>query len=90
MEKVLHMNDAVHSVAMSPDEKHITCGLSDGTIQVWDMETGEALCASLQGHTDAVASVAFSLDGHHIISGSYDNTVQLSDVEIGEASGSPL
>jgi len=54
------------------------------------METGEALCASLQGHTDAIASVAFSLDGHHIISGSYDNTVQLWDVEIGEALGSPL
>ena len=36
---------------------------------VWDMETGEALGAPLQGHTDSVNSVAISLDGTRIVSG---------------------
>ncbi|KIK33561.1 hypothetical protein CY34DRAFT_35281, partial [Suillus luteus UH-Slu-Lm8-n1] len=51
MEKIIHANDRVRSVAMSPDGKRIACGLRDGTIQVWDIETGEALYAPLRGHT---------------------------------------
>jgi WD40 repeat protein len=90
IEKVLHTNDAVHSVAMSPDRKRIACGLDDGTIQVWDMETGEELCAPLQGHTESITSVAFSPDGYLIVSGSDDTTVRLWDAKTGEALGSPL
>ncbi|KAG1800887.1 uncharacterized protein HD556DRAFT_967441 [Suillus plorans] len=80
MEKTIHTNVGVYSVAMSPDRKRIACGLYDGTIQIWDTETGEALCAPLQGHTGYVASVAFSPDGHRIVSGSADNTVRVWDV----------
>jgi WD40 repeat protein len=75
---------------MSSDRKRITCGLCDGTIQVWDMETGEALCAPLQGHTGYVTSITFSLDGHGITTGSYDKMVQVWDAKTGEALGSPL
>ncbi|KAG2343330.1 WD40 repeat-like protein [Suillus weaverae] len=90
MEKILHANDEIYSVALSPDGKCIACGLLDGTIQVWDIETGQALCAPLQGHTRYVMSVAFSPDGHRIISGSYDKTVRVWDAKTGEALGSPL
>ncbi|KAG2337953.1 WD40 repeat-like protein [Suillus weaverae] len=89
-EKILHANDIIYSVALSPDGKRIACGLVDGTIQVWDMETGEALWAPLHGHTQPVKSVAFSPDGHRIISGSWDNTVRVWDAKTGEALGSPL
>ncbi|KAG1792154.1 WD40-repeat-containing domain protein [Suillus plorans] len=85
MEKIIYANDWVYSVAMSPDRKRIACGLRDGTIQVWDTETGEALCAPLQGHTNTVASVAFSSDGHRIVSGSWDYTIQVWDVATGKA-----
>ncbi|KAG2343052.1 WD40 repeat-like protein [Suillus weaverae] len=90
MEKILHVNDVVCSVAMSPDGKRIACGLRDGTIQVWDKETGEALCAPLRGHTRFPTSVTFSPDGYRIVSGSYDNTVRVWDAKTGEALGSPL
>jgi WD40 repeat protein len=42
------------------------------TIRVWDMESGEALDAPLQGHTSYVMSVAIMSDGNHIVSGSSD------------------
>ncbi|KAG1792155.1 uncharacterized protein HD556DRAFT_1482212 [Suillus plorans] len=87
MEKIIHANHEVYSVAMSPDRKRIACGLHNGTIQVWDTETGEALCAPLQGHTHTVASVAFSPDRHRIVSGSEDYTVRVWDVATGKALG---
>ncbi|KIK41433.1 hypothetical protein CY34DRAFT_13061 [Suillus luteus UH-Slu-Lm8-n1] len=90
MEKIIHANDVVWSVAMSPDGKRIACGLRDGTIQVWDIETGEALYAPLRGHTDYVRSVTFSPDGRRIASGSDDKTVRVWDAKTGEALGSPL
>ncbi|KAG2064689.1 WD40 repeat-like protein [Suillus decipiens] len=90
MEKILHANGVVFSVALSPDGKCIACGLVDCTIQVWDMDTGEALCAPLRGHTGHVWSVAFSPDGRRIVSGSWDCTVRVWDAKTGEALGSPL
>ncbi|KAG2747110.1 WD40 repeat-like protein [Suillus brevipes Sb2] len=90
MEKIIHANDEVHSVAISPDGKRIACGLYDGTIHVWDIETGEALYDPLQGHTRPVSSVAFSPDGRRIISGSWDKAVRVWDAKTGEALGSPL
>jgi len=47
MEKILYANSEVYLLAMSPDGRFIACGLSDGTIQVWDAETGKALGAPL-------------------------------------------
>ncbi|KAG2753294.1 WD40 repeat-like protein [Suillus brevipes Sb2] len=90
MEKRIHTNYEVNSVAMSPDGKCIACGLCNYTIQVWDIETGEALYAPLQGHTSVVSSVAFSPDGYRIVSGSWDQTVRVWDAKTGEALGSPL
>ncbi|KAG2340093.1 WD40 repeat-like protein [Suillus weaverae] len=90
MEKILISNSEVYSLAMSPDGKRIACGLSDGTIQVWDIETGEALDAPLQGHTSHVASVAFSPDGKCIVSGSGDQTIRVWDAKTGVPLGSPL
>ncbi|KAG2346199.1 hypothetical protein BDR05DRAFT_959801 [Suillus weaverae] len=80
----------VMSVAISPDRKHIVCGSYDGTIQVWDMETGEALGAPLRGHSEAVRCIAISSNGKRIVSGSNDHTIRLWDLETGKALGPPL
>ncbi|KAG2340254.1 WD40 repeat-like protein [Suillus weaverae] len=90
MEKMIHTDDVVYSVAMSPDGKRTACGLFDGNIQVWDTDTSEALYTSLQGHSRCVMSITFSLDGHRIVSGSHDSMVRVWDAKTGEALGSPL
>ena len=48
----------------------------DGTIKIWDANTGECL-KTLRGHSDWVLSVAYSPDGTKIISGSFDETVKI-------------
>ena len=69
-------DDAVTSVAFSPDGKHIASGSYDKTIRVWDAETGH-VSGPLTGHDDWVTSVAFSPDGKHIASGLEDNTIRV-------------
>ena len=59
----------VTSVALSGDGRYIVSGSDDGTVAVWDLQTGARL-HQLTGHQGVVTSVALSGDGRHIVSGS--------------------
>jgi len=74
--------DSVFSVAFSPDGSKIVSGSGDGTIRLWDVNSGSEL-AVFKGHNDYVLSVAFSPDGSKIVSGSTDHTIRLWDVNSG-------
>jgi WD40 repeat protein/tRNA A-37 threonylcarbamoyl transferase component Bud32 len=82
--------DAVRSVAISPDGHLIASGGRDGTILVWDAAARRVVGSPLTGHTDRVNSVTFSPDGRLIASGSGDGTVRLWDAETGAPVGQPL
>ena len=82
-------NGDVSSVAFSPSSKTVVSGSQDGTLRLWDVETGQAIGGPWKGHTDTVSSVAFSPDGKIVVSGSEDTTVRLWDVETGEVIGDP-
>ncbi|KAF9058728.1 quinon protein alcohol dehydrogenase-like superfamily [Rhodocollybia butyracea] len=73
----------IHSVAFSPDGKHIASGSFDHNIHIWDLKTGEELQV-FRGHTERVLSVAYSPDGKHIVSGSGDKTICIWNSETGE------
>ena len=73
----------VLAVAYSPDGKTLaSSGSSDGTIQLWKVESGTHL-RTLKGHTDMVKALAFSPDGKTLVSGSDDDTLRLWDVTTG-------
>jgi WD40 repeat protein len=89
-EKTLHADSPVCAIAISRDERRIVCGLGSGMIQMWDMETGEALDVPLRGHTRPVRSLAISPNGSRIVSGSNDCTIRVWDADTGKPMGVPL
>ena len=84
--------DSVESVAFShySDGNRIVSGSRDGTLRLWDAETGAALGEPLRGHRGSVRSVAFSPDGSRIVSGGDDRTLRLWDAATGAPLGKPL
>ena len=82
--RTLQGHSAVHSVAVSPDGRHIVSGSDDNTLRVYEFETGRCL-HTLQGHTHMVTSVAVSPDGRHIVSGSEGKTLGVWELGTGRS-----
>jgi WD40 repeat protein/serine/threonine protein kinase len=70
---------AVTSMAFSPDAKRLISGGVDGTVRLWDIESGKEVMPR-PGHTTAVQSVALSKDGRYVLTGGADQTVRLWDL----------
>jgi WD40 repeat protein len=72
--------NGVDSVAFSPDNKRIESWSGDGTIRVWDAQTGKPMHEFGRGNH----SVAFSSNGKYIVSG-IGNDAKVWDPETGKA-----
>ncbi|KAI5122866.1 hypothetical protein M0805_003159 [Coniferiporia weirii] len=83
-------NSNVNCVTYSPDGRYIASGLGDGTLRIWDAQTGSHVGEPLTGHSKGVWSVAYSPDGRHIVSGSDDDTLRIWDSQTGGPVGEPL
>ena len=84
--KILHLAWRAHSdttltLALSPDEHTLASGSEDGSVKLWDVESGALLwsCWNTQG----TWSLAFSPDGRLLASGGVDSTVRLWDPKLG-------
>ena len=76
----------VQSLAVSPDGKLLASGDTNGTISLWQAETGE-LVRRLEGHSERISEsggLAFSPSGKLLASGSYDDTARVWDVGTGK------
>ncbi len=72
-------DDALTSVAYSPDGQWLAAGTEGAQIQLWHADRFATLGSSASGlgHTDRVSAVAFSPDGLTLASGGRDNAVFL-------------
>ena len=71
-------NSAAAPLVFSPDGAVLVNGLNIGTIQLWDVKTGDQI-AALDEHTQEVSSLAFSPDGTMLVSTATDGTILLWD-----------
>jgi WD40 repeat protein len=73
--------DSVWSVAVTPDGNKIISGSQDGTIKIWNLNSGN-LEHTIEAHNDSVKTVC--TDGLRIISGSRDKTIKIWNLKTGE------
>ena len=72
----------ITSLAFSPDGKMLASAGSEGTIRLWDIETGQYRTI-LKEHA-TISSVVFSPDGKTLASGDWRNNILLWDVDTGK------
>ena len=75
--------DWVRAVSLTADGRRAVSGSDDGTLKVWDVESGQEL-RTLTGHGDCVRAVSLTADGRRAVSGSHDKTLKVWDVESGQ------
>jgi WD40 repeat protein len=68
------------ALAFSTDSRYLVTGKGDGTVQIWDGETGEEL-GTLGTHKQAIRGLVFSKGGEHLASASNDGIVKLWDAK---------
>jgi len=75
-----HRGGGITAVSIHPTHNTIATSGEDGTVKIWEWETGEFL-QTLKGHTSGVQDVSYSGSGHLLASSSADLTIKLWDPE---------
>src|SRR6185312_9536339 len=77
----------VPALAWSPDGTRLASGGADGTVQIWNAQTGQPML-TYTGHAHAnppfVLGVAWSPDGKRIVSGGDDGSARVWDAGTGQ------
>lgn len=66
--------------AFRADGRVLVTGHDDGTLRLWDLNTGQ-LQRELSGHDEPISAVAFSPDGHWLVSAAEDRIINLWDAD---------
>ncbi|HEY2292573.1 MAG TPA: WD40 repeat domain-containing protein [Thermoanaerobaculia bacterium] len=73
----------VNALALTPDGKYAVSASDDGTLKVWDSNTGNET-VTFSGHASKVTAVAITPDGLQVVSGSADGILKLWDIRRAE------
>jgi WD40 repeat protein len=71
-------DDAIRDLVFTPDGSRLVSASADGSVRVWNLETGATLC-ELKNHWDWVDSLDISADGSRLVSAGYDAVINIWD-----------
>jgi WD40 repeat protein len=83
----IEVGNSLHSMSFSPDGKKLACGMGDGRICVYSVDSGTLALGPLWGHQDSVRCVLWSRDGSRLFSSSDDETIRCWNTDTGEQIG---
>jgi WD40 repeat protein len=85
-------SSSVHRIAFSPDNAQVLSGsgVGDGTVKLWDVQTGKLLRTFTFGLGGWINSVAFSPDGTRVLSGGFDRTNRTGGMKLWDAATGQL
>lgn len=81
---------SVEHVAFAPSGTQIASWSTNGTIRLWDLETGGVVCEPLRSAGIKVTSLTFSPNGTQLASGWSDGMVRIWNAHTGATVGKPL
>jgi WD40 repeat protein/predicted Ser/Thr protein kinase len=79
----------VNCVRFSPDGRRIITASNDGTAQVWDVVTGQAVGSPLN-HQSAVKDASFSPEGNSVVTAGQNGVALVWSLETGQPSAPSL
>jgi WD40 repeat protein len=80
----------VWSVAFSQGGNQVAAGTLGGTVEVFDVRSGERVGKPLRGHIDGVQDIAFQPHGNLLATAGWDNTIRLWDLTTFALADAPL
>jgi WD40 repeat protein len=88
--RIIGTPNPVQDISVSPDGRRIVTAQFDGSLRLWDAETGQPIGSPLTGHRGVAEVVTYSTDGHRIVSGGDDKTVRVWNADTGQPIGQPF
>ncbi|MFE3257849.1 TIR domain-containing protein [Nocardia sp. NPDC059091] len=79
-----HNKSGVNGLAYSADGTRLASADNDGTVQVWDAQSGAHVAGPFDTGHAAVLSVAFSTDGRRLAASVFPGTIQIWDTVAGQ------
>ncbi len=74
---------AVQPNGQTPASARVASGADDGSITLYDVDSGVEEMRLSGGHTEPIGGVSFTPDGQKLLSGAFDDTLLLWDLQSG-------
>lgn len=69
------------SLALSPDETRLAVGAQDGSVRIFDVETGKPVTSKMEGHSGPVRSISFIPGESSLVTCADDGLINFYDVD---------